>query len=286
MDIHIFSAPLLARICNPCQVDKLAKKQYLCQVKARTVKVANSTYTTNWSHNIVWQCCLYLYNYTSFQRPASITENGVTANIAYNAGGERVRMNVVQGATTLLTRHYIGRQYEQDVQTNTERLYLGGDAYSAPAVLIRQGTGAWNIHYICRDHLGSITQITNANAATLMTGQEHSYDAWGRRRNPANHALFAFGSEPNLLLGRGFTGHEHLPWFGLINMNARLYDPAVGRFLSPDPFVVNPLFSQDYNRYTYCRNNPLVYTDPDGEFLFIQLSQVTFKLLAYNVSNL
>ena len=50
---------------------------------------------------------------------------------------------------------------------------------------------------------------------------------------------------------RGFTGHEHLDEFGLINMNARLYDPLLGRFLAPDPIVQSPFFSQSYNRYTY-----------------------------------
>ena len=58
----------------------------------------------------------------------------------------------------------------------------------------------------------------------------------------------------------------------LVNCNARLYDPAVGRFLSPDPFVQAPLFSQSYNRYTYCRNNPLKYTDPDGEIVISFIS--------------
>ena len=206
--------------------------------------------------------------YTSFQRPATITENGVTANFDYNASGERVRMSVTQGNTQLLARHYIGRQYEQDVQTNTERLYIGGDAYSAPAVRIKEGNGNWDTYYLLRDHLGSITHIINPNAPNTLA-QELSYDAWGRLRDPATHVLYAPGSEPNLLLGRGFTGHEHLPWFGLINCNARLYDPAVGRFLSPDPFILDTTFSQDYNRYTYCRNNPLKYTDPDGEFVWL-----------------
>ncbi|UVP52584.1 hypothetical protein NXW88_06605 [Bacteroides cellulosilyticus] len=49
-------------------------------------------------------------------------------------------------------------------------------------------------------------------------------------------------------------------------MNARLYDPVIGRFLSPDPRLQNPYSSQNYNRYSYCLNNPLVYTDPNGEF--------------------
>jgi hypothetical protein len=48
-------------------------------------------------------------------------------------------------------------------------------------------------------------------------------------------------------------------------MNARLYDPAVGRFIYPDPVVQSPDNSQNYNRYAYCLNNPLKYTDPSGE---------------------
>ncbi len=95
--------------------------------------------------------------------------------------------------------------------------------------------------------------------------QELSYDAWGRLRNLATHAAYAPGSEPVLFLRRGYTGHEHLYWFGLINMNARLYDAALGRFLSPDPYVQNPFMTQHYNRYTYAMNNPLVYIDQDGE---------------------
>ena len=96
--------------------------------------------------------------------------------------------------------------------------------------------------------------------------QELSYDAWGRLRNPATQVAYAAGSEPALFIGRGYTGHEHLPWFGLVNMNARLYDPLLGKFLAPDPYVKNPFLTQDYNRYTYAMNNPLVYIDQDGEF--------------------
>jgi hypothetical protein len=48
-----------------------------------------------------------------------------------------------------------------------------------------------------------------------------------------------------------------------------MYDPILGRMLSPDPYVVDPDFSQDFNRYSYARNNPLIYTDPDGEWIHI-----------------
>jgi RHS repeat-associated protein len=122
--------------------------------------------------------------------------------------------------------------------------------------------GAWELYYIHRDPLGSITGLSNTSG-TLM--YEYSYDPWGRLRNPANHVAYLPDQVPELFLGRGFTGHEHLPQFGLINMNARLYDPVLGRFLSPDPYIQAPDFSQSLNRYSYCLNNPLMYVDPDGE---------------------
>lgn len=63
---------------------------------------------------------------------------------------------------------------------------------------------------------------------------------------------------------RGYTAHEHLDSIGLIHMNGRVYDPAVGRFLSADPNVFYPENMQDFNRYSYVQNNPLSFTDPSG----------------------
>jgi len=63
--------------------------------------------------------------------------------------------------------------------------------------------------------------------------QELSFDAWGDRRNPATWRSFT-GTPPEPLFDRGFTGHEHLYAFGLINMNGRMYDPLVSRMLSPE----------------------------------------------------
>jgi RHS repeat-associated protein len=152
-------------------------------------------------------------------------------------------MEIRNGATLQYTRYYLGDCYEKDVKpdnTTTERLYLGGTAYKAPAVYVRTNGGAWTLYYIQRDHLGSITGLSNTIGALA---HEYSYDPWGRLRNPANHVAYLPDQAPELFLGRGFTGHEHLPQFGLINMNARQYDPVLGRFLSPDPYVQAPDFS-------------------------------------------
>jgi RHS repeat-associated protein len=63
---------------------------------------------------------------------------------------------------------------------------------------------------------------------------------------------------------RGFTCHEHMEDFGLINMNGRIYDPLLGRFLSVDPLIQDATSTQNFNSYSYCINNPLKYSDPSG----------------------
>ena len=111
--------------------------------------------------------------------------------------------------------------------------------------------------YIHTETQGNYNVITDGTGTKLET---LAFDPWGRRRNPTN---WSFTNVPaTFLFDRGYTGHEHLDRFRLINMNGRVYDPALARFLSPDPFITNPANSQNYNRYSYCLNNPLKYTDP------------------------
>lgn len=58
-------------------------------------------------------------------------------------------------------------------------------------------------------------------------------------------------------------------------MNARLYDPVVRRFLNPDPYIQMPDNTQNYNLYSYCLNNPLMYTDRSGESFFVVFNFVS-----------
>jgi YD repeat protein len=94
------------------------------------------------------------------------------------------------------------------------------------------------------------------------------YTAWGGRVRTDNgeyyHATY-LGDEGGDVTDRGYTCHEHLTPLNLIDMNGRIYDPVLARFLSPDPYIQAPDFTQNYNRYAYCLNNPFKYTDPSGE---------------------
>jgi RHS repeat-associated protein len=58
------------------------------------------------------------------------------------------------------------------------------------------------------------------------------------------------------------TAGSELYYYG-----ARYYDPQIGRFISADIYVQNYNNPQMLNRYTYCLNNPLRYTDPSGHII-------------------
>ena len=130
-----------------------------------------------------------------------------------------------------------------------------------------------SLYYIHTDHLGSYCAITNA---TKEVRQRNWFDPWGNYSKIYASIGMDGGISTELddsdaltqedppinftLTNRGFTGHEHYPYFKIINMNGRLYDPVIGRFFSPDKYVANSSFTQDFNRYSYARNNPLMYT--------------------------
>ena len=96
------------------------------------------------------------------------------------------------------------------------------------------------------------------SAVTGNTVERYNFDAWGR--NPQTLSY----DNATASLDRGYTMHEHYDDLGLINMNGRLYDPLIGRMLSPDIVIQDEQNSQAYNRYSYCLNNPLRFTDPSG----------------------
>ena len=138
---------------------------------------------------------------------------------------------------------------------------IGGDGICA--MYVNDQTGSGNLYYVFKDYLGSILKLTDANGTTIA---EQSFDAWGRKRNPDDWTSYVLPTSPTppAWLIRGYTGHEHLPQFFLVNMNGRMYDPTNARMLSADNNVQDGENTQNYNRYSYCLNNPLKYTDPTG----------------------
>lgn len=82
--------------------------------------------------------------------------------------------------------------------------------------------------------------------------------------NLSEDLLSDAASLPTTAQRHGYTAHEHIDTVGLINMNGRIFNPVIGRFMSPDPNVFYPENPQDFNRYSYVHNNPLSFVDPSG----------------------
>jgi RHS repeat-associated protein len=202
--------------------------------------------------------------YAAYQQPMTIAENGNTLTYTYAADYQRIKGILTQNGTEKNKRYYFG-DFERDITAGTTRdiHYIGADGLNC--ILEKVGTTT-NFYYIYKDYLGSLLTVTNATGAVVT---EQNFDAWGRNRNTTDWTYSNIATPPTSLtwLTRGYTGHEHLPTFSLINMNGRLYDPLLGRMLSSDNYTHGG--SQGYNRYTYAMNNPLKYTDPTGQWIHI-----------------
>ena len=209
--------------------------------------------------------------YNAFKAPEQIyVKDKERISYEYNAFGERSHCYYgnaeVEKAKRPLLKHYSHDGSAEVLCNKTDNstkfiLYLGGDAYSAPAILISDGE-TQKLYYLHRDYLGSIVMLTDEEG---NIAERRHFDPWGqvlKVEDGAGNTL-----EKLTLLDRGFTGHEHLQTVGLIHMNGRLYDPALHRFLQPDNFVQDPFNTQNFNRYGYCLNNPLVYVDENGEII-------------------
>lgn len=157
-----------------------------------------------------------------------------------------------------------------------ERITEGGRLtrefyYLDDHVIAIKQDGMFKFYKAFTDNLGSILCVIDDNGNKVF---EASYDAWGRQTVMRN----------DIGLRRGYTGHEMLKDFDIINMNGRLYDPVLGRFFSPDNYVQLPDYSQSFNRYSYCLNNPLKYTDPSGNLFGIDDAAV-IAFAAFNMAS-
>ncbi|UPQ80325.1 polymorphic toxin type 23 domain-containing protein [Flavobacterium azooxidireducens] len=210
--------------------------------------------------------------YNTFKSPVDIIEEGKDKlSFIYNMNNSRSTMYYGSLEADKLARRYRkhyaadgSMEIKQDIVNGTVEFitYIGGDAYSAPIMLKSDGT-MQNYLYLHRDYLGSIVAVTNQSGAVV---EKRLFDAWGNIKkveDGSGNVLTGL-----LVLDRGYTGHEHLQGVNLIHMNGRLYDPVVHRFLQPDNFVQDPYNTQNYNRYSYVYNNPLKYTDKNGEWIW------------------
>ncbi len=219
-------------------------------------------------------------SYTDFKKVATIKEGNDSLNIVYGVDDQRRKATFINNGSTNLTRYYLGN-YEVEVDNvgNQRKLHYisGGNGIAAIHVIEDTGDTTYFTH---SDYLGSLTSLTDANGTLI---EKYAYGPWGIRRTPTDWELA--DSRTSLVFDRGYTGHEHLDAFGLINMNGRVYDPLLASFLSPDHYVQAPDNWANYNRYGYALQNPMLYTDPDGEFIIPMLIGAAIGITTNGINN-
>jgi RHS repeat-associated protein len=212
--------------------------------------------------NVIWKndtalTTRYNYLYNSFgqmtqavkwTRSGSAWSSSIMANYSYDAAGARAR--TVEGNAT------------------TDFVYAGHDA------LLQVGADGKYVKYV---YAGGL------QLRVVAVGETYSYiaDALGSTRfvlkngnKDAANIMFSaltyrpFGGAVTVYSADRITfAGEAQDSTGLVYLSARYYDPAIGRFYALDPELGRLGMPQTLDRYVYCVNNPLRYTDPSGMFI-------------------
>lgn len=232
---------------------------------------------------------LQMVSYNAFKNPVTISQDGnEMAKFGYNIHQTRsssdynynldfayyMRHKIYSDNTSveIIENSFMGKTPPLFVRTRIVT-YIAGDPYSAPAAYIEDfdpNDESINkgLHYLHRDYQGTIMAISDRSG---KIEERRQFDPWGNlvylEKNGLKIDLKK--ANPDLLIERGYTAHEHFFQVGLIHMNGRMYDPKLHTFLSVDNFIQDPFNTQNYNRYGYVLNNPLMYTDPSGEIFWL-----------------
>jgi len=222
------------------------------------------TYTPFGKASLILETLEYSPDGTPLASPQTISSR----RIIYGPDHQRWQTVLTDSAGVVTTISYQpGCETVQRGSVKTSNFYLEADGETV--AILKNTSNYIDLYYVETDHLGSITGLVNTSGTEIYSAE---FDAWGKRT--VTHSgtgvitpgfLPTSSSASNHMPLRGYTGHEHYMECGLIDMNGRMFDPLTARFLSPDPYVQMPDNPQNFNRYAYCLNNPLMYTDPSGE---------------------
>jgi len=156
--------------------------------------------------------------------------------------------NLVKSVIDNKTTYYPNQYYEKrmvDAQQTIYKYYFVG---SARIALRENGTITW----LLSDHLGSTSGTVSAVGVLVSTMK---YTAFGETRGTGSSTT-----------DYRYTGQREEEEIGLYFYKARFYDAALSRFVQADTIVLEPGESQNWDRYSYVRSNPMNFTDPTGMY--------------------
>ena len=163
----------------------------------------------------------------------------------YDYTGNRVAVRTSGNATPAVNR------LTPDPLYTIEAGALILNLYDGQSIIGRQTEDGSTI-FLHTDHAGSLVVVTDATGQPLERLRYDPYGAMLQRSGQAEDSSI------------GFTGGALDASTGLLYLNARYYNPALGRFISPDSVVQNALDPAAWSPFIYCRNNPTSFVDPSG----------------------
>ena len=202
--------------------------------------------------------------WTAFNKPLSIFSDDASYSFYYDNDFNRIIETIYgEGFSRVKINPSALYQVEIEDGVKTRRRHIPTPVGVVGVSNYDESDNTTTRRYFLKDHLGSSSVVADDSG---MAQSNYSYDAWGNPRNASDWS--ALSAWPDYEADEGFTGHEMMSSLELVHMNGRVYDPLIGRFLSPDIFIQAEGNLQNYNRYSYVLNNPLKYVDPSGNEFF------------------
>ena len=200
------------------------------------------------------------FHWSQGRKLESGSMNNKSFTYSYDGNGMRFK-KVVSGATT--EYYYNGTQLLMENRQGNRMYYLYGVTGIEGIIYDYLG---YDAYYFDKNTLGDVVAIRDSEGYIVAT---YDYDAWGnvtvydssgQERTDAN-----FVGNINPIRYRGYYYDTET---GFYYLQTRYYDPTICRFINADNYeLISELSSVagQLNMYAYCGNNPVMYTDENGE---------------------
>lgn len=195
-------------------------------------------------------------SWNAWGKPSRIEDSQSATEYLYDSSGARVVER-----TGSLTRITLPTGYELQINAGAETTTLNGLFGGRVVSQVSSSGSSVTVKYLHHDRLGNPDLVTSGMPGQGAVDERWRYEPFGGSRqyfdltapSPRIHSST-----------QGFTGHQSDDRHTLVNMKGRVYEPGLGRFLSPDPLAGHSPSSQGFNRYAYALNDPVNIVDPNG----------------------